>query len=230
MHGRLSLAKAMIEDHRYDEATRHFVWLWHNIARVDPDMLGVRSSFMAGDIERLLAVHAPAREAFAAIRDATGSDADAKPSSEDLRHDWVVLNKVLGEEDRTLAWFDAIKRGPGWQDIARSGGRSLMDVLQSRGRLADIGGLYRDPLKELAFLHSLAADQPTDVMSDLLGKEMFASVQQVAWTQFRKGVRELYASLRAASRHAEAAEVREEALRLDPSNEMRKVFGLSVAS
>lgn len=224
MHARSSLANALLQEKRYDEATRHYVWLWDNIARVEPDMSGVRTSFMAGEIATLVAAHAPAREAFAAIRDTTGAAADADPSSDDLRYDWVVLNKVLADDDRTLAWFDAIKRGPSWQDVARRGGRQLVEILRARGRLADIGRLYRDPLKELDFLHSTVVDQPTGIMSEMFGKELLATMQKVVWTQFRASVGELHASLRAAGRDAEAGQVHAEALRLDPSDEMKRAL------
>jgi hypothetical protein len=229
MQARLSLAKALLHDQRYDDATQHYVWLWHNITRVEPDMSGVRVSFMAGEIATLVAAHAPARAAFTAIRDAAGVAADADPSSEDLRHDWVVLNKLLADDDRTLAWFDGIKPGPSWQDTARRGGRDLMEILKARGRLADIGRLYRNPLKELEFLHSTVADHSPGLMSEMFGKEMFATVQKVAMTHFRTSVGELYASLRAAGRDAEADQVHAEALRLDASDEMKQALGVSPA-
>ena len=221
MHARLSLAKALLHDRRYEEATEHYLWLWENIERVDPDMSGVRVSFMAGEIGTLVIAHPRARERFAALRDDAGAAADADPTSAERRLDWVVLNNILADEERTLRWFDGVKSNPHLQDVVRGAGRFLIELLKTRGRWADVGRIYRNPLKELTFLHESFAAAPLPEMSSILGGKAVDQVEEVMASQFREGAGELYASLRAAGRTAEAKAVHEEALRLDPSDEMR---------
>jgi hypothetical protein len=224
MQGRLSFAKQLLQDEEYAKAAEHYVWLWHNIERVDPDMSGVRVSFMAGEIKKLVTAFPPARESFTAIRDEAGAAADAVPTSTDKRLDWIVLNNILDDEQSTLAWYDGIKTDPLAEPIVRGVGRFLIDLLKARGRWADVGRLYKNPLKELAFHHELVAHSDLPMMAELLPKEAFDQVKEVMNAQFHKAAAELYASLRAAGRTADAKAVHEEALRLDPSEEMKRAL------
>jgi thioredoxin len=224
MHGRLSFAKELLHDKDYVKATDHYVWLWHNMEQVDPAMGGVRVSFMAGEIKTLVDAFAPARDAFAAIRDDAGAAADRDPTSEGKRLDWVVLNNILGDPARTLAWFDGVKADPGAEAVVRGVGRFLIEVLKARGRWADVGRLYRDPLKELAFHHQLVAQANLPMMAGVLPEGALATVEKVMHAQFRRSAAELHTSLRAAGRAAEADAVHGEALRLDPSDEMKRAL------
>src|SRR5262249_52928210 len=81
MHGRLSYARALLNERRYREAADHYLWLWENMERIEPDMSGVRVSFMAGEMERLAAEDAPARERLGALRDQAAAAAGADRSS-----------------------------------------------------------------------------------------------------------------------------------------------------
>ena len=221
MRARNQAAKQLLQDHRYPEATEEFVWLWNNIDRVDPAMGGVRVSFMAGQIEKLVAAHGPARRPFEELRDAAGAAADAGRGSERQRRDWIVLNGILGDEDRTIGWFDRVKADPDAAPALARIARFLLEPLKRRGRWADVGRLYAEPLEELA-LHYRAFETATGpLMQKRLGDERFARLPDVNAKLFRTGAAELVASLRAAGRAADADAVRQEALRLDPSSEMR---------
>lgn len=224
MHGRLSFAKELLHSQDYAKATEHYVWLWHNMERVDPDMRGVRVSFMAGEIKELVGAHEPGRQTFAAIRDEAGAAADAAPASGDLRRDWVVLNNIVGDEERTLAWFDGVRGDPDAEPVVRGVGSLLIELLKARGRWADVGRLYHNPMKELAFHQELLTHANMPMMGSLLPKEALAQIETMMHAQFRKAAAELYASLRAAGRTADAKAVHEEALRLDPSDEMKQAL------
>jgi hypothetical protein len=224
MQARTSFAKALLDDQSYADATEHYVWLWHNMARVDPRMTGVRVSFMAHELERLVAIYGPARRRFEEIRDQAAVAAEATPTSGELRHDWAVLNRALGEGERTLRWFDDVKRDPAANEVVRACGCLLIDLLKARQRWADVGRLYRDPLKELASLHRIHQAMPLTMMSKMVGEEAVARMREVTTAQFRTGTAELYASLRAAGRDADAKEVHAEALRLDDSEAMRSAL------
>lgn len=213
MQERLEHAKTLVKTKRYDEATEELVWLWNNIERVQPAMGGVRVSFMAGNIGELVAAHPPARQRFAALRDA----------AEDKRLDWVVLNKALGDDERTLAWFDGVKADPGAASVVDDVSRFLIDTLKQRGRWADIGRLYKDPLAELAFQHDVFKSGTNPIMEKAMGAA-FAQMRQIAAKMYRGGVADLVVSLRAADRAQEADAVRAEAIRLDPSDEMKQAL------
>ena len=144
MNGRLMLAKGMLAAGRNDEATDEFEWLWHNIAGVEPGMTGVRLSFMASEIATLIAAHPPARERFTRVRDQTAA-ALAAGGDAATRLDWMVLNGLLGEDDRTVAWYDSGQGRPGGahrRRVRAPSGRSA--------RRAQALGRHRPPLRRSA--------------------------------------------------------------------------------
>jgi hypothetical protein len=142
--------------------------------------------------------------------------------------DWVVLNSVLGDDARTISWFDAVKTDPGAQATIVAVAPYLIRALKLRDRWADIGRLHADPLKELAFLYeALTIGSLPGVrfpQADLSSKVGAAAVKN-----FRTAVSDLCKSLRAAGRTKEAKEVEGEALRLDSSEEMRIALGNATA-
>ena len=227
MHGRMAFAKELLHDQNFVKATEHYVWLWQNMERVDPDMSGVRVSFMAREIKELVGAFRPARATFGAIRDEAAAAADSDPSSRDKRLEWIVLNNMLGENDRTIAWFDGVKADPEAQELVRGVGRFLIDILKERGRWADLGRLYRNPLKELASHHEMLRHSEMPMMARMFPKEALEQITAASRAHFRKEAAELYASLRAAGRTADAQAVHDEALRLDSSDEMKEALAQS---
>jgi len=231
MRGRLDAARDLLRKGRHEEATAEFEWLWDNIDRIEPGMEGVRVSFMANTIEDLVGKHPPARLRFTEIRERTAMLADADVTGPSrLRLDWIVLNEILGENERTLAWFDSVKDDQRHGSLLDRVASRLIPHLESRGRLADIGRLYKDPVATLVRNH-VALQPPCDVdtepSADLppLGQAMMRQVLEMVLDALPKQVREdaalMIASLLAAGRVAEADAVEREALRLDPSEAMR---------
>jgi len=207
-HLRDSSAKMALDDQRYDEATKGYVWLWNNIPGFDgayeTGWMGVRQSFMIKDLESLVRSHPPAHAAFSALRDASGTAAPAFDLTDWFgpRIDWLVLNRVLAQEDRTLEWFNSVKADPRYAPVIEHCAILLLAPLKEGQHWADIGRLFANPLATLAELRE------------------FFSVEE----NFREEVVVLYAGLRAAGRRADAKAVREEAVRLDPSDKMRRAL------
>jgi len=214
MQGRLRLAQTLLQARRLDEAADEYVWLWHNIARVEPGMTGVRVSFMANEIAALIGQHAGARARFTAIRDQAEAEAGREAAGPEARLDWTVLNEVLGDDARTMAWFDAIKDDPAQVEVLQRAAHHLVPKLRERQRWADIGRLYRDPVGELRRTHEL-------MDTDGVPPEMLEQLRGFMTEHFRQEAALLLTSLRAAGRTGEAAAVESEALRLDPSDEMK---------
>jgi thiol-disulfide isomerase/thioredoxin len=225
MHGRLNVAQALLRGGRYDEATDELAWLWGNIARVEPGMDGVRVSFMAGDIEQLVGEHPPARDRFTEIRDRTTALADAGAAAAlQARLDWMVLNEILGDPDRTAHWFDGVKDDPEYAPLLEQVAHRLIPLLRARDRLEDIGRLYKDPVAHLVRNHQMTQppsgvaagpEVPEGVPADVLDK-----IRGMLAQRFREDAALLLASLRAAGRDTDASAVEREALRLDTSAEM----------
>lgn len=218
MRGRLSFAKALLYDQNYIDATVHYAWLWNNMTHVNPDMSGVRVSYMAGEIKSLVGAHPPARRRFTEIRDASGAAAAADPGADGPRRDWIVLNQLLGDEDRTMSWFDGVKGNSNAARIIEHLSVFLVETLKSRGRWADLGRIYRNPVAELVRNHAIF-NSSIPTMPERLGTEVLGRIRKIKATHFRTVAVTLFASLRAAGRTEEATAI--QALRLDPSDEMR---------
>jgi hypothetical protein len=228
---RESSIELALKDGRYDEATRGYVWLWNNI----PDFpgayqmgwMGMRGSVLLRELATLTSQHAPAHADFSAIRDASAVAAPTFDRTDWFgpRVDWLNLNQVLAERDRTLTWFDGVKADPRYAPVIQHCARLLKEPLQESQRWADLGRLFPDALAKLAEVYELAnAGAPAS--GEREGDEM----ARLCAEEFRNEAAVLYAGLRAAGRANDAKAVREEALRLDPSAEMKRALEQAPAS
>jgi hypothetical protein len=198
-------------------ATADFVWLWNNIAIVSPSMIGVRGSFLVSHIQELVARHPPARVPFARLRDRAAARAAV---AERYWSDWACLNKILGESHETLAWFDTVKHDPAYAEVLDRM-PELVPLLAAHGRWAEIGGIWRDPQRELSVAYEAVTHHTRSKHSQ--------EIVQVVWRYFRRRAASLRRSLAAAGRDEEAAAIEREALRLDPSEQMREALLASPA-
>jgi hypothetical protein len=224
MRERLDAAEQLLNQGKHDEATREFDWLWHNMARLEPDMAGVRVSFMAKSIGQLVEKHRPARARFAEIRDRSERLADADiDTNAELRFDWIVLNEVLSQPERTLTWFDGVKDNARYATLLDRVATRLVPLLRASGRLADIGRLYQDPVALIRRTH-VNFQPPPDLAPDEMPPVMRQALQKILDDLPKHVIEEaalLVASLLAAGRSADADAVEREARRLDPSEAMR---------
>jgi hypothetical protein len=233
-HLRDTKASMALADERFDEATQGYVWLWNNIPGFDgayeSGWMGVRQTFMLGPLQNLMTRHPPAKEAFGALRDASAAAAPAFDLGDWFgpRVDWLMLNHLLGQQDRTVEWFDSVAADPRYAPVIEHCARLLLEPLKARQRWADIGRLFSDPLAALAELHG-----PLDLWAPGPGERedrSSAGVTRLMAQEFRADVGVLYSGLRAAGRASDAKAVREEALRLDPSDEMKRALAEAPAS
>jgi hypothetical protein len=205
MMDRDQFADALLRAGLLEDALREYDWLWCHMADVDPDMAGVRVSFMARKVKELCERLPAARARFAELRDAAAATASTndRPGLQQCI-DHAVLNQVLGEDERTLVWFDTLddeqrRTLPPFLSDAQ-----LPRLLFARERWADAGALIRDPIAELETIHTTS----------------------ITGRPYRR-IAQLHRSLVAAGRHADAAAVREAALRDDDSPAMRAALGLA---
>lgn len=153
---RMELARALTSAGQHEEAADHYVWLWDNMSRVSPSMVGVRGSFMAGEMEELANQSEAAKKRFVVLRDAAEAKLGDGPAGRLARLDWVVLNRVVGDEARTLAWYDTMKDTLAGRRAAREMVYGLDDLLIRNERWADYGRLVASPgerLKEIENRH-----------------------------------------------------------------------------
>lgn len=146
MQGRLSAADGLMRSGRLDEATREYLWLWEHMLEHEPSMYGVRMSFMLTAIGELTSAHAPAREAFTAVRDGIGAQLEAGDAGARALVDWVHLNGVLGGEALTVAWAEMALEDGGSAAVLERVRGNVFEQAVAAGRADMAVRLYPDPV------------------------------------------------------------------------------------
>jgi thioredoxin-like negative regulator of GroEL len=137
---RVGLSRALLQAGAFDEATTEHLWVWEHILEQAPAFVGAKHSFFLQQIVELVTHHAPAREAFRRLRDAT------PPAT----LDWFSLNKALGDDAKTLAWFETVKDNLASDPtLAKRVETGVIPLLVAAGRWAEAGKAYANPVKTL---------------------------------------------------------------------------------
>jgi len=199
---RLDLAKRLTAAGRFDQAADQYVWLWTNIPKECPPMIGVRSSFMASDMTQLIKHDPGAKKQFAQLR------ADAETAKD--REDWIVLNSVLGEDEKTLAWFDKVKKDPSQLALLQKADFLLEPILFDNRHYADIADvLYKDPQKVLSSKYEFAKQVV-----------QFTEAQGEKYDPFPKDASSIYGCYLGAGRDSAAVKIASECLAKENSPAM----------
>ncbi len=214
---RMEEARGLASDRKFKEAADAYAWLWTNMLEYQPSMLGVRGSFMANEMERLAERDAGAKATFTKLRD----DAEARLKGEqktmnDL-DDWVVLNDVVGEPAKTLAWFDRVKDDAGAAESIQHVSFRLEPLLIENKRWADVPRLVGDPLAKV----DQDFEQAETFLRMTKGRGDDEEMQNMAMGQFREGASALYAGLLAAGRAEDAGKVAAHVLKKDDTGKAR---------
>ena len=217
---RLEAARELTNAREYDKATEEYVWLWKNIPTVDPPMGGVRASFMASDMQGLAAKHAPAMKQFKSLRDDTEKQLAKNAGDRLLRLDWITLNEIVGQDERTLKWFDKVKDDSASASQIEAVAFRLEQLLEAQQRWADFARLVRDPLAKLREDHDMLTMTLKREFPPQL-KEHEKEIRDMERQRFREGAGKLYGGMLAAKRDDDATKVAAEAIRLDDSGPMR---------
>jgi hypothetical protein len=216
MLGRMQLARALASAGNVDEATDAYVWLWEHMLEHEPAMFGVRASFMLAEIGDLCSRHASARAKFAALRDAAlpRSQEALDPDSDPLM-DWMLLNQALGEQERTLEWFDRererLTAEPKRNRLLET---ILVPLLIQKERWADAGSLYADPVSLVKEHHEII-EQVGGHRPAAMDDVTFEDVRRQVIEQFENTARQVHRCLLAAGRLEGAAKVASTVRELD---------------
>jgi hypothetical protein len=223
---RYAHANALLSVGKLDKATDEFVWLWQHMLEHQPSMCGVRVSFLASVVRTLAKKYPHARARFRALRDELTPIVDSGTPNRSQLQDWAVLCKVVGQNNRVLQWFD--RAGPNFEPSREHRwviNCCVIPLLKKRGRWADIGRLYPNPLHVLRSAHAIVADIPMIITKR---PKQAAEIRKSIERHFLGTVGTLYASLRAAARDVDAQTVLEEARRMMPGEPLEKVIGTTL--
>jgi thiol-disulfide isomerase/thioredoxin len=215
---RYELARALVQQGQHEEGAKELLWVFRESAAV-PKMTGVRGSFLIGDLERAVAADPKARALVLTERDALAARMKESPFDHEIVNDWANLNEALGDQEATLAWFDANKDNPKAEGPVRWIGRDLIPLLIERGRWADAGRLYGDGEREMDLLemtskHTLDTPTPPAMPGD-----MAAEFKEQQRQHTREQMARVYAALLAAGNEKAANRIALRALKLmdDPA-------------
>jgi thiol-disulfide isomerase/thioredoxin len=224
MQDRMKLAEELAEAGEVDQAADEYVWLWGNMESFQRSMSGVRVSFMAGDMQRLAEDHPAAMAKFRALRDSAWGEFENKGIAAEFREraigDWAHLNRVVGESDRTLAWYDDAAGKPENAEFVREISNQLERLFEEAGRWADLGRSLKTPAEEIESSHRIIDFERARAKSEDR-RPMAATIRQVNERKFRDDMGRAHAAYLAAGREDDASAVAEGAINKDDTPAMR---------
>lgn len=203
IRARYDLAGTLLQRGDLEEATEEYLWLWDNMLTYEPAMVGVRSSFMAGEMQELAAQYEPARAAFTENRDALQADMDGGSSDYRTVADWLCLNGVVGDEDATLRWYERVKDDVRFRQNVDHVANELFELLTARERWTEAGKVLVDPVAHArAYLGMLIDEDYAELPEDQV-----AEIRTIMMKRVRERAGNFYAACLAAEREEEAAEL-----------------------
>jgi hypothetical protein len=216
---RYEWANTLLDAKADEVATEEFLFLWNNILDLDPNAAATRHKFMPEKIKTLCARYVPAREAFTALRDELTPSVDPTANeaidTDDLL-DWIVLNSIVRDFDRTVAWAQNVVDHHD-RALLEQGGAFLFDTLVFRFSWRLAGLVYEDPM-DFIELHAAA-------WGDRLGSS------PVIDSYHLENFGDMYAALLAAERYDEAVRVANAAFdfKYDAITERRLIYKAQLA-
>ena len=202
---RISKSRELQNTGKNEEALTEYIWLWGNIRSDDTNLADIRCSLLPFEIKKLCKDYPAAKVKFAEIRDAAEKDNN--------RADWLLLNGMLDDSARTVAWFDKIKVDPTQHDEIKKHSKVLETVLFSKNRWTDaVTFMYPDPMAKLNEIYKSAEDMKKPRPDTEVSKDFDPLPSMVLL---------LYGSYIGAGKEAEAKKIEDECLRLDNSEAMR---------
>lgn len=199
-------ARDLLTAGKHPEALEEYIWLWTNLGKADANLAEIRLSAEAHEMKTLSAKYPAAKAKFTEFRDAA--------EKADKREDWIVLNGILDDNQRTSAWFDKIKTDPKQRETLNKYAKYLEVVLYSQGKWSDIANyLYPDPMAKLAEIYKAAEKLKHPGPDTEVAKD---------FDPFPSMVYMLYGAYVGAGRDADAKKIADECLRLNDTAAMRQ--------
>jgi len=205
---RMAKARDLESAGKQSEALDEYLWLWSNIKTNDSNAGDLRVGLVPMEIKKLSQSIPAGKAKVVALRDA------AEKSNN--RHDWIILNGILDENPRTIAWFDKAKTDPAQREVILQNSASLEKVLFSSSRYADVADvLYSEPLKKVNEIYQRALDMKKPRPDTEVSK---------SFDPFPSMVIMLYGAYVGAGKEADAQKIEAECLRLNDTQDMRSTL------
>ncbi|MCC7408771.1 MAG: thioredoxin family protein [Phycisphaeraceae bacterium] len=206
---RYELAGELMRVRQDEQATEQYVWLWEHMLEYEPNMVGVRVSFMAMEMRELASRYGPARQRFVEMRDALTRQLRENAHDATMVGDWLVLNKVVNQSAMSMAWFNRVKRQAEGRELIGRVGFHIEDLLRERGQWEYLALIYPDPL---ATIKSRAMILRSDVTDEDASESDRQEMSEYFRSSFRDTVAVRYAAYLAAGRDEMAERIAETGL------------------
>ncbi len=148
VEARLRLARTCVEASRFDDATGDYVWLWERMGSGDAVQRGARRGLVADEMTDLALRFGGARSAFRKVRDRLETRLKAGEADLDELEDWIVLNRVVREPERTEAWVLRVRGTEEGRATLHAVAGRVFPLLVERGEWSAAGDVYADGVAE----------------------------------------------------------------------------------
>ncbi len=142
-------ARTLAKAGQLDEAATHYVWAWRQISKLGPEQVASRDMTMGRELTALAHDSQDAKKKLVELRDAAAEPVTGGSATPEQIREWVVLNTVVGEGERTLDWFDRQKKRSDAQASFRTIEWALVPMLERRNRWSDVLVVLGDPSARL---------------------------------------------------------------------------------
>lgn len=147
LQARVHQARRLMRAGEYEKATEQYVWMWNHLTDEDSSIPFARVLLLHHDMKRLASRYKPALKQFTAMRDEVAEQLNSPVTTWKERKLWILLNAVVDQPDKTLAWFDHVKNEPAKQGALASMREWLEPTLVEAGRWEELGSLYPHPVQ-----------------------------------------------------------------------------------
>ncbi|MDZ4773523.1 MAG: thioredoxin family protein [Planctomycetota bacterium] len=110
-HRRIDLALLLGDRGDFAASLAELMWCWDHGTEIDPSFAETRGSFLLGELLRLSRIHPPAGDALAGRAKGIYQRVVGCVVTESELADFLLLNRELQQQERTLAAFDALSSG-----------------------------------------------------------------------------------------------------------------------
>ncbi|GEM_PF-1999674 len=205
-------ADKLVKIGKFDDATKKFETIWNDLRKQDAMLSGGNAPFICENIRNLCKRHASARDRFRTMRDQTADSFETRGKQLTDLAAWIVLNRIVDQEDRTLDWWEKVRVNPVAKDVLVRFRPWLEPLLDRNGRTGDLAVMIDDPAalvrREFAGFRS-AVRRESSELNYRVSREVFL-------TRHAKH----YTSLLLSGRERDATRLATEAMTVDHSPEM----------
>ena len=204
----MSKARNAMLEKKNAQAQEKYLSLWNELNDEVPVTRDLRRKVLPVEVMQLIAQYPEAKPEWVALRD--------KAEKENKRTDWLILNGMLQDNAKIVAWFDKAKTDPTQRKTIEELGPYLEHALFAGSRWADACDyLYPRPLEKIQEYNKVAERMKHPGPDTEVSKDLDPLPSMVLL---------IYGAYVGAGRDADAKKIYDECVRLDNTDTMRQAL------